>query len=173
MILRDATPADAGALARIYGHHVREGLGTFEEEPPSGAEMAGRLAEVRGRGLPWLVAEIEDEVAGYAYASPFRLRAAYRYVVEDSVYVAPDRQGAGAGRTLLAALIARGEALGLRQMIAIIGDSANAGSIHLHRALGFTLIGTAPAVGWKHDRWVDVVWMQRPLGPGADRVPEP
>jgi len=170
MIIRMATAADAPALAEIYGHHVREGLGTFEEEPPSAAEMAKRLAAVLDKGLPWLVAD-DGVVAGYAYAAPFRTRAAYRFVVEDSVYVAPDRMGSGVGKTLLTDVIARCEALGMRQMIAIIGDSGNAGSMRLHSSLGFNMVGMAPAVGWKHGRWVDVVWMQRALGQGAGQPP--
>jgi phosphinothricin acetyltransferase len=170
MIIRLATAADAPALAEIYGHHVREGLGTFEEEPPSATEMATRLATVLDRGLPWLVAD-DGGVEGYAYAAPFRTRAAYRYVVEDSVYVAPNRMGSGVGKALLTDLIGRCEALGLRQMIAIIGDSGNAGSMRLHSSLGFGMVGLAPAVGWKHGRWVDVVWMQRALGPGAGQSP--
>jgi phosphinothricin acetyltransferase len=170
MIIRMATAADAPALADIYAHHVREGLGTFEEEPPSTADMAGRLDGVLEKGLPWLVAD-DGVVAGYAYAAPFRTRAAYRYVVEDSIYVAPDRMGSGVGKTLLTDLIARCEALGLRQMIAIIGDSGNAGSMRLHSSLGFNMVGLAPAMGWKHDRWVDVVWMQRALGQGGGQPP--
>jgi len=170
VIVRLATPADAQALADIYGHHVREGLGTFEEEPPSAAEMAGRLAAVLDKGLPWLVAD-DGGVAGYAYAAPFRTRAAYRYVVEDSVYVAADRMGSGVGKTLLSDLLARCEVLGMRQMIAIIGDSGNAGSMRLHSSLGFKMVGLAPAVGWKHGRWVDVVWMQRALGAGGGQPP--
>jgi len=170
MIIRLATSADAPALADIYGHHVREGLGTFEEEPPSAAEMAMRLGVVLDKGLPWLVAD-DGVVAGYAYAAPFRTRAAYRYVVEDSVYVAPDRMGSGVGKTLLTHLLARCEVLGMRQMIAIIGDSGNAGSMRLHSSLGFKMVGLAPAVGWKHGRWVDVVWMQRALGAGGGQPP--
>ena len=171
MIIRPATLTDAPGIARIYGHHVHGGLGTFEDDPPDAAEIAGRLEAVTGRGLPWLVAEAGGGVAGYAYASPFRTRAAYKHVVEDSVYVAPDRLGLGIGKALLTDLIARCEALGLRQMIAIIGDSGNRGSIALHAALGFDHVGLAPAVGWKHGRWVDVVWMQRALGPGRDAPP--
>ena len=170
MIVRSATPADAVAIARIYAHHVRQGLGTFEDAPPDTDEMVGRIVAVTERGLPWLVAD-DGEVAGYAYVSPFRTRAAYRYVVEDSVYVAPERAGRGVGKALLGALIERCDGLGLRQMIAIIGDSGNQGSIRLHASLGFDHIGVAPAVGWKHGRWVDVVWMQRALGPGADEAP--
>jgi phosphinothricin acetyltransferase len=172
MKIRLAVESDAEALASIYGHHVLNGLGTFEETPPSPREMASRLAAVQSHGLPWLVAE-DGEVAGYAYVSPFRTRAAYRFVVEDSVYVAPGRIGQGVGRALLSDLISRCEAMGRRQMIAIIGDSENLGSIALHAALGFTTIGVAPAVGWKRERWVDVVWMQRPLGPGAATPPQP
>jgi phosphinothricin acetyltransferase len=171
VIVRAAAAADAPALAAIYGHHVREGLGTFEEESPSAAEMAARLAAVQGRGLDWLVAELDGEVAGYAYATPFRLRAAYRYTVEDSVYVAPGLARRGLGRILLAELIARCETLGLRQMVAVIGDSANHGSIGLHAALGFEKLAVVPAVGFKHGRWVDIVWMQRALGPGAAEPP--
>jgi phosphinothricin acetyltransferase len=170
MKIRLAVPADAEPIATIYGRHVLNGLGTFEETPPTLQDMASRLAAVRSQGFPWLVAE-DGEVAGYAYVSPFRTRAAYRFVVEDSVYVAPDRAGQGVGRALLTDLIARCEAMGLRQMIAIIGDSQNLGSIALHAALGFTTVGVAPAVGWKHERWVDVVWMQRVLGPGAATPP--
>jgi phosphinothricin acetyltransferase len=170
MKIRLATSADAAAITAIYGHHVLTGLGTFEETPPSLEDMTARLVAVQGQGMPWLVAE-DSEVAGYAYAAPFRARAAYRYVVEDSVYVAPGRRGQGVGRALLEVLIGRCEGLGLRQMIAIIGDSGNQGSIGLHAALGFAPVGVAPAVGWKHERWVDIVWMQRPLGPGAAAPP--
>ena len=171
MILREARVADAPALAAIYGHHVLHGFGTFEETPPGVEEMAARLSAVLGRGLPWLAAEADGVVLGYAYAGPFRLRAAYRYTVEDSVYVAPEAVGRGVGRALLAELIARCEALGLRQMAAVIGDSENAASIGLHGALGFEMRGVLPALGFKHGRWVDVVWMQRALGLGASAAP--
>ncbi len=172
MNIRDAAAGDLAAFTRIYGHHVRNGLGTFEEVPPDQSEMAARLAAVRDRGFPWLTAQAEDgAVTGYAYASSFRTRSAYRFVVEDSVYVAPERQGQGVGRTLLTELIVRCEALGMRQMIAIIGDSGNAGSIALHASLGFGHVGRAPSLGWKHGRWVDMVWMQRPLGPGDAESP--
>ncbi len=172
MIVRDAAADDVPALAAIYGHHAVHGLGTFEEAPPEAADMAARLAAVRARGLPYLVAADEDGVAGFAYASPFRLRAAYRYTVEDSVYIAPGRAGQGIGKFLLAEVIARCEALGLRQMIAIVGDSGNAGSIGLHRSLGFDLKSVMPAVGFKHGRWVDIVWMQRTLNGGSDALPD-
>jgi L-amino acid N-acyltransferase YncA len=172
VILREATADDAPGVAQIYAHHVLNGFGTFEETPPSAQEMALRLAEVRARGLPWLVAEEGGALLGYAYASPFRLRSAYRFTLEDSVYVAPESQGRGVGRALLAELIARCEALGVRQMLAVIGDSANTPSIALHRAAGFEMSGTAHAVGYKAGRWVDIVSMQRPLGPGSSEPPD-
>ena len=166
MIIRSAAAGDTDALAAIYGHHAREGLGTFEEEAPSHAEMARRLAEVLAHGLPYLVAEEVGEVLGFAYAAPFRPRSAYRFTVEDSVYIAPSAQRRGVGKALLADLISRCEALGLRQMIAVIGDSGNAGSIGLHAALGFERAGVGRSLGFKHGRWVDIVWMQRALNAG-------
>jgi phosphinothricin acetyltransferase len=171
MKLRPAEPEDVPAIQAIYAHHVLHGLGTFEEVPPTQADMASRCAAVLDRGLPWLVAE-DGEVLGYAYAGPFRTRAAYRFTVEDSVYVAEAARGRGVGRALLTAIIAECEAMGLRQMVGVIGDSGNAASIALHRALGFELKATVEAVGWKHGRWVDVVWMQRALGPGATAPPD-
>ena len=171
MKLRPAALEDLAAIQAIYGHHVRHGLGTFEEVPPSLQDIAQRHAAVCGKGLPWLVAEVEGEVKGYAYAGPFRPRAAYRYTVEDSVYVAPDAVGRGLGKALLAAVIGECEALGLRQMVAVIGDSGNAGSIGLHRACGFEFKTAVDAVGWKFGRWVDVVWMQRALNGGAASAP--
>ena len=162
----------ADDLAAIYGHHVIHGLGTFEEVPPTPEEMAGRRAGIVARGLPYLVAvDAGGAVIGYAYANTFRLRAAYRYTVENSVYVAPGHVGRGVGRRLMSALLARCEALGLRQVIAIIGDSGNAASIGLHTALGFELKGVMSGLGFKHGRWVDIVWMQKALGGGADRPP--
>ncbi|MBX3482421.1 GNAT family N-acetyltransferase [Phenylobacterium sp.] len=166
MIIRAATPDDAGALAAIYGHHVRHGLGTFEEEPPPPAEMARRLADIAGLGLPYLVAEDDGVVLGYAYAGPFRQRPAYRYTLEDSVYIAPDAIGKGVGRAVLGAVIEACEGLGVRQLVAVIGDSGNAASIGLHAALGFTHQGVGRAFGFKHGRWVDIVWMQKALGGG-------
>jgi L-amino acid N-acyltransferase YncA len=170
MRIRPAEDRDAGALAAIYGHHVRHGFGTFEEAPPAPAEMLERVAAVTRWGLPYLVAEIDGQVAGLAYAGLFRPRAAYRYTVEDSIYMAPDRMGQGIGKGLLGAVIATCEGLGLRQMVAMIGDSGNAGSIGLHRACGFEPAGVLPAVGYKHGRWVDVVQMRRPLN-GGSRIP--
>jgi phosphinothricin acetyltransferase len=163
MTLRPAGASDAPAVARIYGHHVLHGAGTFEETPPTAAEIVGRMAAVGDLGLPYWVAEEAGQVVGFAYAAPFRTRAAYRYAVEDSVYISPDRMGQGLGKALLSEVIARCEALGLRQMVALIGDSANAGSIGLHRSLSFREIGVFRAVGLKHGRWLDVVMMQRGL----------
>jgi phosphinothricin acetyltransferase len=170
--IRDSTDADLGAIQAIYAHHVAHGLGSFEEIPPDIATMAERRAALLAKALPYLVAERAGRIAGYAYAGPFRPRAAYRYSLEDSIYVAPDALGGGIGRGLLEALLARAEAWGARQMVAVIGDSANAGSIGLHKALGFRMVGVFEAIGYKHGRWVDIVMMQRPLGRGCDVPPE-
>lgn len=166
LLVRPAAAADVAAIAAIYAHHVVHGTGTFELEPPDAAEMARRRDGVLDQGLPWLVAEHERRVVGYAYAAPFRPRRAYRYCLEDSIYVAPDAQARGVGRLLLAELLARCTALGARQMLAVIGDAANAGSIALHAALGFRHTGVLAASGWKSGRWLDVVLMQRALGLG-------
>ena len=170
--MRAATTGDAPALAAIYGHHVLNGLGTFETEAPSADDMTGRLAAVQALGLPYLVADEAGGVIGFAYAAPFRPRASYRFTAEDSVYIAPDRLGQGVGKALLAEVIAACEALNLRQMVAVIGDSGNVGSIGLHRAMGFELTGTFRAIGFKHGRWVDVVMMQRALNAGAGAPPD-
>jgi phosphinothricin acetyltransferase len=170
--IRTAGEADAAAVAAIYGHHVLSGLGTFEEVPPSVGEIGERIAAVLARGLPYLVAEDAGAVIGFAYAAPFRLRAAYRYTVEDSVYVDPAHLGRGVGKALVAQVIAACEALGLRQMVAVIGDSGNAGSIGLHRSLGFEHQGVGRSFGFKHGRWVDIVWMQRALNGGDATAPD-
>ena len=170
--LRPSTDADVAAIAAIYAHHVRTGLASFEIVPPTEEEIARRRAEVLKRGLPFLVAEIAITVVGYAYASPYRARPAYRATLEDSIYTHPDHARKGIGRLLLQALIAGCEAKGYRQMIAIIGDSGNAPSIGLHRAFGFEHAGTLHSVGFKFGRWVDTVLMQRPLGPGDTTLPE-
>ena len=170
--IRPSTDADLPAITAIYGWNVLNGLGTFEEDPPGQEEMARRRAAFLERGLPYLVAEQDGVVLGYAYAGPFRLRAAYRYTVEDSVYVSPDAVGKGVGRALLAALIVACEARGLRQMCAVIGDSGNLASIGLHASLGFAQQGVFPAMGYKFGRWVDLVWMQRPLNGGGGRQPD-
>ena len=167
MIVRASTPADLAAAQAIYAHHVRTGTASFELEPPDLAEMARRRAALVDKGLPWLVAESDGRVVGYAYAGPYRARPAYDWTLEDSIYVHPDWPGKGIGKALLTRLLAECTALGHRQMIAVIGDSANAGSIGLHRACGFVDVGVLTAVGWKFGRWIDSVLMQRPLGAGA------
>lgn len=171
-VIRPATPADAPVLAAIYGDACLHGIGTFEEAAPSADEMAARMAAIVARGLPYHVAELDGAVAAYAYASPFRPRSGYRFTVEDSVYVAPSAKGRGLGKLLLTRAIADCEAMGLRQMVAVIGGSENAGSIALHRSLGFSHQGVLPAVGFKLGLWLDVVFMQRPLNAGADTPPD-
>ena len=172
MIIRDALETDAEALAAIYGHHVLHGFGTFEEVPPSPQEMAQRRLAIVERGLPYLVAETAGRVLGFAYAGPFRPRAAYRYTVEDSVYIAPDAMGRGVGKLVLDAVLMSCEAMGVRQVVAVIGDSGNAGSIGLHRSLGFTHQGVGRSFGFKHGRWVDIVWMQKALNGGDGTEPD-
>jgi L-amino acid N-acyltransferase YncA len=167
LILRPSTEADVPAITDIYAHAVRHGTGTFELETPSAEEMASRRAHVTQGGWPWLVAEADSGVIGYAYAQPFRPRRAYRFCLEDSIYLAESVRGQGIGRLLLAELIGRCEMLGARQMVAVIGDSGNAGSIGVHRSLGFEHAGVLKNAGWKFDRWLDVVLMQRELGAGA------
>jgi len=170
--VREAASHDFPGITRIYGHHVVHGLATFEDEPPSEDDMLRRYIEVQMHRLPWLVAEGGGgAVVGYAYAMPYRLRAAYRFTLEDSIYVAPDAMRRGVGCRLLSDLVERCTALGHRQMIAVIGDSANAASIRLHEKLGFRHVGMLPASGFKHNRWVDSVLMQRALGDGDTSVP--
>ena len=170
--IRDSIDADIAAIAAIYGHAVRHGRASFETEPPDEAEIARRRAAILSAGLPYLVAELPGAGAvGYAYAGPYRPRAAYRFSLENSIYIAPDRQGARIGAALLPALVARSEALGYRLMIAVIGDAANQASIRLHARCGFTHAGVLPAVGWKHGQWLDTVLMTRALGPGANQPP--
>jgi L-amino acid N-acyltransferase YncA len=161
--IRAAEPADIAAITRIYAHAVRCGTASFEIEPPDEAEMARRQRALIDGGFPYLVAEGDGAVLGYAYAGPYRSRPAYRFSVENSVYVAPDAHRRGVGRALLERLIAEAQARGFRQMIAVIGDSDQAPSIALHRAAGFRLVGTIAAVGFKHGRWLDSVLMQREL----------
>ena len=170
MQVRDAAASDLPAIQAIYAHHVATGLGSFETEAPTLAEMSARHAAVIEAGLPYLVAVIDGSAVGYAYANRFRPRAAYRQTVENSVYVGRDSLGRGVGRALLEDLITRCAALGLQQMIAVIGDTGNKGSIALHRACGFRHVGTLESVGRKFDRWVDVVLMQRALQPQPDRT---
>jgi phosphinothricin acetyltransferase len=170
--VRDAGAADMADIQAIYAHHVLHGLATFEEVPPSAAEMTDRRACVLAAGLPYLAAELDGRVVGYSYATAFRPRPAYRYTVEDSVYVRDGMSGRGIGFALLGELLRRCEDGPWRQMIAVIGDSANAASISLHRRLGFVPAGTLAAVGFKLGRWVDTVQMQRPLGPGSAIPPQ-
>jgi len=168
--VRDSRDDDLPAIQAIYAHHVLHGTGTFELEPPTLEEMTRRRADVLGNGFAWLVAEHEGTVLGYAYVNWFRTRPAYRFTVEDSIYIAPEAIGRGVGRQLLEALLARCDQRGCRQVLAVIGDSANTGSIALHAACGFRMAGSLRAVGWKFGRWLDVVMMQYEAGEG-DRSP--
>lgn len=170
--IRDATEDDLATIQAIYAHHVDHGLASFEEIPPDLAEISRRRNVARDHDLPYLVAERDGAVRGFAYASPFRNRPAYRYTIEDSVYVAPEALGTGIGSALLSVLIERCTERGFRQMVAVIGDSANQASIELHAKHGFLQSGLMPAVGFKFGRWVDSVRMQRPLGPGDTTLPE-
>ena len=170
--IRPAVAADLASIQRIYSHHVLTGLASFEETPPDILELTRRWQAIAQAGLPYVVAEAPDgAIAGYAYAGPYRPRSAYRFTVEDSIYLDPSFQGRGLGRALLARLIADATACGKRQMIAVIGDSANLASIGVHRALGFEMTGTFKAIGLKFGRWVDTVLMQRALGDGASQTP--
>ncbi len=168
--IRPAGPGDIAAITRIYADAVEHGTATFEIEPPDATEMARRQQALLADGLPYLVAEQAGVVAGYAYAGRYHARPAYRWTVEDTIYVAPAFHRRGLGRLLMARLIVEAEARGFRQMVAVIGDSANAASIALHAAVGFRLIGTLQSVGFKHGGWLDTVLMQRPLG-SADAAP--
>ena len=170
--VRDSADGDLAAIQAIYAHHVTHGLGSFEETPPGIDAMVERRQAILAKGLPYIVAEADGRTLGYAYAGPFRPRSAYRFSVEDSIYVAPDAAGRGVGRKLLETLIVRATDWGARQMVAVIGDSANAGSIGLHTALGFRMVGRFEAIGFKRGRWVDSVMMQLPLGAGAASPPK-
>jgi phosphinothricin acetyltransferase len=169
--VRPATPEDLPAIQSIYAHHVLHGLASFEEAPPPVEEMRRRYDDVRARGLPYLAADFGGTLVGYGYCAPYRSRSAYRYSLEDSVYVRGGSEGRGVGSALLGALIERCESLGYRQIIAVIGDSANLASINLHASYGFVRVGTLRSAGFKLGRWVDSVLMQRPLGPGDGSPP--
>lgn len=170
-LIRPSQDDDLAAITRIYAHHVLHGTGTFETTPPTETEMAQRRADVLGKRLPWLVLEDDDgAVIGYAYGNWFKPRPAYRFSVEDSIYLAPEAAGRGLGRLLLAELLAVLERSGIRKVMAVIGDSANAGSVGVHRALGFTDIGVVKACGWKFGRWLDIVLMEKAIG-AADTTP--
>jgi L-amino acid N-acyltransferase YncA len=171
LAVRRCTQHDMGEVCEIYALEVREGTASFELEPPSIAEMAARFGAIEAAGLPYLVVELEGRIAGYAYAGPYRPRPAYRHTVEDSVYVARWARRRGVGRALLKSVIQRATDRGMRQMVAIIGDSAHAASIRLHAEAGFRLVGTLEHVGWKFGCWLDTVIMQRALGDGAATPP--
>jgi L-amino acid N-acyltransferase YncA len=171
IVIRDATESDMTDVTRIYEPYVLSGLATFEELPPSVDEMLERRATVLAAGLPYLVAEVDGRVAGYSYATSYRPRPAYRHTIEDSVYVSETMRGHRIGAALLHGLIARSEGGPWRQMLAVIGNSENAGSIALHRRMGFQPVGTLRSVGFKLGQWVDTVLMQRALGPGACTPP--
>ena len=170
--IRPSTDADSGAITRIYGHHVLHGTGTFETTPPSEDDMRARRADVLGKDLPWLVAERDGQVLGFAYGNWFKPRPAYRFSVEDSIYLAPEAAGQGLGKALLSELLQRLEAGGIRKVMAVIGDSANAGSVGVHTALGFSRVGVVANCGWKFDRWLDIVLMEKTLGDGATTPPQ-
>jgi phosphinothricin acetyltransferase len=173
LLIRDSLPGDVPAITAIYAHAVRYGNASFEFDPPDAMEIAGRRDALLAAGFPYLVAEdAECRIVGYCHAGTYRPRPGYRYTVENSVYVAPDRQGQGIGLALLPPLIDRCEQAGFRLMVAVIGDSANLASIRLHERCGFRHAGLLPAIGWKHGRWLDSVLMVRPLGPGADDAPD-
>jgi len=170
--IRPSREDDIPAIAAIYAHHVLHGTGTFETEPPSPTEMAARRADVLGKGLPYLVAERNGELLGFAYCNWFKPRPAYRYSAEDSIYLAEAARGQGLGARLLAALAEAAEAAGVRKLIAVIGDSANAGSIGVHRGQGFTQVGVLKDCGWKFGQWRDVVLMEKSIGEGSSTRPE-
>jgi len=169
--IRPAATADIPAITAIYADAVSHGTASFEVSPPDEAEMARRMSELLDKGFPYLSAQLDGELAGYAYAGPYRARPAYRFTVEDSVYVAPRLRGRGVGSGLLTALVRESEARGFRQMVAVIGDSGQTASITLHAAAGFYVVGTLPHVGFKFGRWLDTVLMQRPLGAGSTTAP--
>ena len=170
--IRDSHDSDLPAITAIYAHHVLHGTGTFEIDPPSLADMTTRRADVLGRALPWLVAEQDGQVLGFAYANWFKPRPAYRFSAEDSIYIADAARGKGVGRLLLQALVDECERRGVRKLLAVIGDSANAGSIGVHRTLGFTDVGVMRSVGWKFGAWRDIVLMEKTLGAGDTTAPE-
>jgi L-amino acid N-acyltransferase YncA len=170
--IRPSRDEDIAAITAIYAHHVLTGTGTFEIDPPTEADMAGRRADVLARNLPYIVAEKDGQVAGFAYANWFKPRPAYRFSAEDSIYVADSARGRGVGRKLLAELAVQAEAAGVRKLLAVIGDSANLGSIGVHRSLGFTDVGVMRSVGWKFGAWRDIVLMEKTLGAGDTSSPE-
>lgn len=171
-LIRPSRDEDIDAIARIYAHHVLHGTGTFETTPPTAADMATRRADVLGKNLPWLVIEDAGQVLGFAYGNWFKPRPAYRFSVEDSIYLAPEAAGKGLGRLLLTELLAQLERRGIRKVMAVIGDSANAGSVGVHTALGFERVGVVRSCGWKFGRWLDIVMMEKALGAGDSAPPD-
>jgi len=172
LTIRPSRDEDIAAITAIYAHHVLHGTGTFETEPPSEADMASRRADVLGKNLPYLVAEANGDVLGFAYCNWFKPRPAYRFSAEDSIYMSDAARGKGLGTQLLAALSQAAEAVGVRKLIAVIGDSANVGSVGVHRSQGFTHVGVLKDCGWKFDAWRDVVLMEKVLGEGSRTKPE-
>jgi phosphinothricin acetyltransferase len=172
IIIRPGSVQDLPAITAIYAHHVLTGTGTFETTAPTEAEMAARRADVLAKGLPYLVADEGGQVLGFAYCQWFKPRPAYRFSAEDSIYLHPDAGGKGLGRSLLAELAWQAEAAGIRKLIAVIGDSANASSIGVHRSLGFTTVGVLKSCGWKFGKWLDIVLMEKTLGEGDTTPPE-
>ncbi|RZI65060.1 GNAT family N-acetyltransferase [Variovorax guangxiensis] len=170
--LRPSRDDDIPAITAIYAHHVQNGTGTFETESPNAADMAARRADVLGKGLPYLVAERDGQLLGFAYCNWFKPRPAYRFSAEDSIYLAEAARGQGLGTQLLSALCEAAQAVGVRKLIAVIGDSANAGSVGVHRAQGFTQVGVLKDCGWKFGQWLDVVLMEKSLGAGSTSAPE-
>jgi phosphinothricin acetyltransferase len=170
-IIRPSQSTDIAQITAIYQHHVLHGTGTFEVESPTEADMAQRRADVLGKGLPYLVAVNGAQVLGFAYCNWFKPRPAYRYSAEDSIYLAPEAIGSGSGRALLAELCVQAERAGVRKLIAVIGDSSNLGSIGVHRSAGFQHVGTLASCGWKFERWLDVVLMDKRLGTGDTTAP--
>lgn len=170
-IIRPSQPEDIPAITAIYTHHVLNGTGTFEIDPPSQEDMANRRADVLSKGLPYLVVAEGDKVLGFAYCNWFKPRPAYRFSAEDSIYLAPEAHGQGLGRSLLTELMAQAEKVGVRKFIAVIGDSANAGSIGVHQSVGFSHVGVLKSCGWKFDKWLDVVLMDKALGLGDTSAP--
>ena len=171
-LIRPSRDEDVAAITTIYAHHVLHGTGTFETEPPTDSDMATRRADVLSKNLPYLVAEQEGELLGFAYCNWFKPRPAYRFSAEDSIYLADSARGQGLGAKLLAALAQAAESVGVRKLIAVIGDSANAGSIGVHRAQGFSHVGVLKDCGWKFGEWRDVVLMEKVLGEGSSTRPE-
>lgn len=171
-LIRPSRDEDVAAITAIYHHHVLTGTGTFEIAPPTETDMASRRADVLSKGLPYLVVEDEGRVMGFAYCNWFKPRPAYRFSAEDSIYMAPDVHRKGMGRALLTELCAQAERAGVRKFLAVIGDSANAGSIGVHTSVGFSHVGILKSCGWKFDRWLDVVMMEKPLGAGDSTAPQ-